>query len=86
LAIFPLEGDDAAERMAEMFGPGQIDHQIRQAIRFCWIGLPRERRSVAEVETQIRRLVERALKDFREDYKAFGGGTPPARGVTTDPE
>jgi hypothetical protein len=73
VAISPAsEGDDAAERMAAMFGPAQIDSQIRQAIQFCWIGLPKERRSVAEVESQIRRIVERALKNFREDREAFG--------------
>lgn len=71
--MFPIgEGDDAAEEMAAVFGPAQIDHQIRQAIQFCWMGLPKERRSIAEVESQIRRIVERALKDFREDREAFG--------------
>ena len=44
------EGGDAAERMAAMFGPAQIDQQIRQAVQFCWMGLPQERRSVEEVE------------------------------------
>jgi hypothetical protein len=66
------EGDDAAERMAEMFGPEQIDREIRQAIYFCWMALPKERRSVEQVEAEIRRIVERALKDFREDREAFG--------------
>ena len=73
MAIFPIgEGEDAVERMAEMFGPAQIDHQIRQAIQFCWMGLPKQRRSVEEVEVQIRRIVDRALRDFREDRQAFG--------------
>lgn len=71
--MFPMgEGDDAADRMAEMFGPAQIDHLIRQAIQFCWMGLPKERRSSSEVESQVRRIVERALRDFREDREAFG--------------
>ena len=73
MATFPIdEGEDATDRMAEMFGPAQIDHQIRQAVQFCWMGLPKERRSVEEVEVQIRRIVERALRDFREDRQAFG--------------
>jgi len=33
--------DGAFEDMREMFGPAQIDTQIRQAIHFCWMGLPR---------------------------------------------
>ena len=64
-------GDDA-ERMAEIFGPGQIDQSIRHAIQFCWMSLPRERRTAEELENQFRRLVERALKDFRDDLVAFG--------------
>jgi hypothetical protein len=73
MAMFPIgEGEDAADRMAEMFGPGHIDHMIRQAIQYCWMALPKERRSADEVETQIRRLVDRALRDFREDRQVFG--------------
>ncbi len=73
MAMFPMGDDeDAAGRMAEMFGPGMIDRQVRQVIQFCWMGLPKERRSVEEVEAQIRRIVERALEDFREDRDAFG--------------
>jgi hypothetical protein len=32
------EGD--FEKMREMLGPVQIDQLVRQAIQFCWIGLP----------------------------------------------
>jgi hypothetical protein len=73
MAMFQTpEGGDAAEQMAGLFGPGQIDHMIRQAIRFCWMSLPKERRTVEEMEQQVRRLLDRALKDFREDRQAFG--------------
>ena len=63
---------NAAEKMTEFFGPEQIDQQIRQAIQFCWMGLPKDKRTPEEVEKQVRRMVERALKDFREDREAFG--------------
>ena len=36
------------------------------------LGLPDGRRTTDEVEKQIRRLVERALRDLREDRDAFG--------------
>ena len=58
--------------MAELWGPGQVDQTIRQAIQFCWMSLPKEKRTVDELEKQIRRLVERALKDYREDRESFG--------------
>ena len=74
--MFPIDDDDTLSRMAEMFGPAQIDQHIRQAIQLCWMGLPRARRNVDEVETQIRRLVDRALRDFRDDREAFGCRDP----------
>jgi hypothetical protein len=66
------ESGDAAERAADVFGPSHIDHMIRQAVQFCWMSLPKERRTAEELDQQIRRLVDRALKDFREDRQAFG--------------
>jgi hypothetical protein len=65
------EGGDAAERMAEMFGPAQVDTTIRHAVEYCWMSLPKDKRSVDELDHQVRRIVERALKDFREDRQAF---------------
>jgi hypothetical protein len=35
------------------------------------MSLPKERRTVEELEKQVRRLVDRALRDFREDRDAF---------------
>jgi hypothetical protein len=57
---------------AEFFGPGQVDQTVRQAVQMCWMALPKPKRSIGEVERQIRRLVDRALKDLREDREAFG--------------
>ena len=65
-----LESGDE-EGMSQFFGPGQVDQTIRQAIQVCWMALPKDKRNVEEVERQIRRLVERALKDLREDGDAF---------------
>jgi hypothetical protein len=60
------------EQMSEMFGPGHVDQCVRQAIQACWIALPADRRNMDEVEKQVRRLVERALSDLREDQASFG--------------
>ena len=67
------EGEEGAEQIREFFSPTQIDHQIRQAIQFCWMALPKEKRNVDELERQIRRLVDRALRDLREDFDEFCG-------------
>lgn len=70
------DGDDdkpnPMEQMSEMFGPGHVDQVVRQAISSCWMALPKERRNVEEVEKEIRRLVDRALANLREDQNAFG--------------
>lgn len=64
-------GEDAAEKMAEIFGPGQVDQTVRQAIHFCWMALPKDRKNADELEKQVRRIVDRALRDFREDSEQF---------------
>jgi hypothetical protein len=70
-----LEGSDDPDtsgKMTEFMGPGQVDRTIRQAIQFCWMSLPKAQRTPDEVERQVRRIVERAIKDFRDDSQAFG--------------
>jgi hypothetical protein len=58
----------------DMFGPHQVDQLVRQSISMCWMALPRERRSLSAVEAEMRRLMERALRDMKEDAQAFGMG------------
>jgi hypothetical protein len=74
MAMFDPKDPDAQERMRSFFSPQQVDQQIRQAIQFCWMSLPPERQNVDEVEKQIRRIVERAIRDLREDSDSFGLG------------
>jgi hypothetical protein len=49
-----------------------VDQSIRQAISSCWMVLPDGKRTFGTLETEIQRLVKRALKDFQEDAQAFG--------------
>ncbi len=69
---FDPNDDDSLERFRNIFGPEQIDQQIRQALHFCWMGLPKDRRSATDVEAEFRRMVERAIRDFKEDRERFG--------------
>ena len=71
---FDPKDPDAMKRMRAFFSPQQVDQQIRQAIQFCWMALPPEQQNVDEVEKQIRRIVDRALRDLREDADSFGLG------------
>ena len=77
MAMFGLRKDDSGnseENMRELLGPGHVDQAIRQAMHFCWMMLPKEKRTVDELEKQIRRIVDRAIQDLRNDADAFGSG------------
>jgi len=63
------------DKFRQFFPPQQVDQQIRQAIHFCWMGMPPDKRTVDEVEKQVRRMVDRALRDLREDAELFGFGS-----------
>jgi Asp-tRNA(Asn)/Glu-tRNA(Gln) amidotransferase A subunit family amidase len=68
-------GDDPddEEPLSTFLTPIQADQMIRHSIHVCWMALPKERRTVDELDKQVRRFVDRALRDFREDNEAFGG-------------
>jgi len=71
---FDPKDPEARKSMQAFFSPQQVDQQIRQAIQFCWMALPPDKQSVDEVEKQIRRIVDRAIRDLREDSESFGLG------------
>ena len=58
--------EESLRRMQELFSPSQIDQSVRQALQMCWMMLPQDKRTVAEVETQFRRIVDRAIKDMHD--------------------
>lgn len=72
MAMFRADDADSSNELWQMFGPGQVDQQIRQAIHMCWMMLPKDRKTVDESEKQLRRLFDRAIKDLRDDADAFG--------------
>lgn len=74
MAMFDPNDPGAGDKMRLMFGPGQVDEQIRQAIHLCWMMLPDDKKTIDELEKQLRRIVDRALQDLREDASAFGLG------------
>ena len=71
MAMFKSDDPESAKKMRNMFGPGQVDHQLRQVLHICWMVLPDNKKTVDEIEKQIDRLLKRALKDLREDADAF---------------
>ncbi|MGA2501922.1 MAG: hypothetical protein ABSH20_29625 [Tepidisphaeraceae bacterium] len=55
-----------------MIGPSGVDQQIRQAISTCWMMLPEDKKNPEALAEEIRRIVERALANLKEDATAFG--------------
>ncbi len=74
MAFFSKDDSELPDHLRKIIGPEQIDQQIRMAIQLTWMMLPKETKSIDEVEKQIRRLVDRALIDLREDFDSFGPG------------
>ncbi len=72
MAGFSSDDPEGPKKMRAMFGPGQVDQSVRQAIQMCWMMLPDDAKTVDELEKQFRRIVDRAIKDLREDSDAFG--------------
>jgi hypothetical protein len=71
MAGFRSDDTEGMRKMARLMGPGMVDQQIRQAIQFCWMAMPPERQTVANVTAEVRRIVDRALQDFAADAQAF---------------
>ena len=84
MAIYPVSSscespdpEDQRKAMRAMMGPHAVQQEIAQAISMCWMMLPSERKTPDAVAAEIRRIVERALANLKEDAEAFGmsGGT-----------
>ena len=72
MAVCSSNDPDAGNKMRNMFGPFQVDHEIRQAIGMCWMMMPDDRKNPEAVAEEIRRIVERAISNLKEDAAAFG--------------
>lgn len=72
MAAFSSDDPESNDKMRSMFGPGHVDQGVRQAIQMCWMMLPEDGKTVDELERQFRRIVDRAIKDLRDDSAAFG--------------
>ncbi|MEM9419332.1 MAG: hypothetical protein AAGA25_09825 [Planctomycetota bacterium] len=72
--MFDPDDPDQIKRFQEMMGPHAVDQQVRSAMQMCWMALPSDKKTLDELEQQMRRIFERALKDLRDDSQAFGIG------------
>ncbi|MBU0640964.1 MAG: hypothetical protein KKB50_19040 [Planctomycetes bacterium] len=74
MAFCSSDDPDTAKKMQAMFGPQQVDQEIRQAIALCWMMMPEDKKNPEAVAAEIRRIVDRALANLKEDAGTFGIG------------
>ncbi len=61
-----------SDQYRNLVGPNGVHQPIAQAITSCWHLLPKDTRSMERLEAEVRRIVDRALKNVKEDAEAFG--------------
>ena len=54
------------------------DQSVRSGLQSIWRALPNDRKNWEELENNFRRLVDRALRDFKEDMDLFPPDDKPA--------
>ena len=69
----PGDGPPDPEAYRNMISPSHVDQMIRGAVQMCWTMLPSDRKNVDSVQKEIQRLVDRVMRDMREDQQAFFG-------------
>jgi hypothetical protein len=69
--------DRHGKEWSDMFPPQAVDQAISHAISMCWMMLPKDKKNPDAVATEIRRILERALADLKEDAQAFGFAEAP---------
>jgi len=47
------------------------DQKVRSSLQSIWRALPNDHKNWEELENNFRRLVDRALRDFKEDMDLF---------------
>jgi len=63
--IEKLDGD--VGDMGDFLGPGAMDQLLLSVVHTCWTTLPPDRRTLDELETEMRRHLDRAFRNMRED-------------------
>ena len=53
----------------ELFEPGAVDRALRDVIGMCWMTFPVGKPTIDSVEKEMRRLLDRAIRDMREDER-----------------
>ena len=61
----------------KMMGPGQVSQAIASAMQQCWMMLPESKKTLDDWETEIRRIFERSVANYKEDLQRFEDDSAP---------
>jgi len=50
---------------------GHVDQMLRAAVYSCWMALPGQERNYDELKRQMNRLIDRVIRDMKEDKEIF---------------
>jgi len=70
-------GPGGEDEVRRFMGANHVAFPIQQAIMSCWMMLPNEKKTVDNLEKELRRIFERELENFRKDSESFGLGQGP---------
>ncbi len=62
-----------SEEFRRLIGPGAVDQAIRNALHLMWM-MYYDSKNLDEVESEFQRLVDRAMKDYRENQDRWRTG------------
>lgn len=68
---------ESLSKVLRQTSPDVANDSIRKAIIFGWWLLPKDQRTEENLEREIRRLVDDAIREFREDKDRFLRGEDP---------
>jgi hypothetical protein len=74
MAIYEFQGPESA--MAKVFGPNLVQSRIDEAIFFEWLVLPEDKKSMDNLEAEIRRLVDESFQNLRKGRKRLEPDDP----------
>ena len=52
------DSEDKMREFRAFMPPGSLDMMILQAIQQCWMMIPKEKKTVVQVETEMRRVFD----------------------------
>jgi hypothetical protein len=71
-----LGDEQSLDSAREFFKPELVEQQLRNALLFCFLALPHDKRNLNDLEHEFRKSVERMLRELHEQGGRFSTTLP----------